>query len=240
MILLKIMRLKNKIALITGASSGIGAAVAKAYAKEGAHVILLARNKKALEKVSDDIHAAGGKATLIPFDLNRLSLIDGLTLSLAERFKKLDIFIGNAGLLGQTGPLIYIPSNIWDEVMNVNATANMRFIRNLHPLLMRSSAGRVIFTSSSIVDDPAPYFSLYKTSKIALNTIALSYSQEIQSTSIKVNIIYPGKVRSKLRANAFPGENPDLLPAPETIIEHYLHLGSEACTSHGKIIDVGV
>ena len=174
-------RLKDRIALITGASRGIGRAVAEAFAREGAHVLLVARTRKSLEPVDDAIKAHGGTATLIPLNLAHGPKIDALGPALYERFGRLDVLVGNAAILGRLSPLPHIPSEHWDQVIAVNVTANWRLIRTLDPLLRRSEAGRVIFvTSSGVAQSGRAYWAPYSVSKAALECLAKTYANETE------------------------------------------------------------
>jgi NAD(P)-dependent dehydrogenase (short-subunit alcohol dehydrogenase family) len=229
--------LTGKTALITGASRGIGAAVAKAYAKAGAHVILLARTRSALEKIDDDIRAEGGSATLMPFNLTRLDEIDKLGPALYEKFGGLDIFVGNAGLLGTLGPLAHSKADEFEKVMAVNVSANYRLIRTLDPLLQKSDAGRAIFVTSGVTHGLRAYWGAYTVSKCALEGLANTYAAETKETNVRVNIVDPGRVRTKMRASAYPGEDPMTLPAPEDIVPVFMDLVSEDCTHHGEVVD---
>ena len=230
--------LTGRIALITGASKGIGAAVAKAYAKAGAHVILVARNKSGLEKIDDEIHEAGGKATLLPLDLMKLDEIDKLGPSIYERFGRLDIFVGNAGLLGTLGPLAQISNREFQHVLDTNVSANFRLIKTLDPLLQASDAGRAIFvsTGTSVVKGRA-YWGTYSLSKAALESMAHVYAAENEKTNLRINVINPGGVRTDMRASAKPGEDPMSLPAPEDITDVFLELASPECKKHGEVVN---
>lgn len=230
--------LTGRIALITGASKGIGAAVAKAYAKAGAHVILVARNKSGLEKIDDEIHEAGGKATLLPLDLMKLDEIDKLGPSIYERFGRLDIFVGNAGLLGTLGPLAQISNREFQHVLDTNVSANFRLIKTLDPLLQASDAGRAIFvsTGASVVKGRA-YWGTYSLSKAALESMAHVYAAENEKTNLRINVINPGGVRTDMRASAKPGEDPMSLPAPEDITDVFLELTSPECKKHGEVVN---
>lgn len=233
------INLNGKIALITGASKGIGAAVAKAYAKAGAHVILIARNKSALEKNDDEIREMGGQATLMPLDLMRLDDLEKLGQILFQRFGKLDIFVGNAGLLGTLGPLPQINNREFQHVMDTNLTANFRLIKTLDPLLQESEAGRVIFVStSSAVTQGRAYWGTYSISKAALETMARVYAAENEKTNLRVNIINPGAVRTDMRAAAMPGEDPMTLPAPKDVVPKFLELASSTCSLHGEVVKI--
>jgi len=229
--------LTGKIALITGASRGIGAAVAKAYAKAGAHVVLTARSVGGLEEVDDAIRAQGGQATLMPLDLLKLDDLDMLGPTLYERFGKLDIFVANAGLLGTLGPITHADPKEFQKVMDTNVTANFRLIRTLDPLLKASDAGRSIFVSTgeSVVHGRA-YWGAYAISKAALESMARVYAAECDKTGIKVNIVNPGKIRTDMRAKAYPGEDPQTLPKPEDITHIFLDLAAEDCSHHGQIL----
>jgi len=231
-------RLKDRIALITGASRGIGRAVAEKFAQEGAHVLLLARNRKALERVDDAIRAAGGKATLIPLELADGKSIDALGPTLYERFGRLDVFVGNAAILGRLSPLTHIPSEHWERVIATNLTANWRLVRTLDPLLRRSDAGRVIFVTSSVAHTAKAYWGPYAVSKAALETLAKTYANETSDSAIKVNIIDPGATATRMRAEAYPGEDQATLRTPEQVAEAFIELALPSFTETGQIIEV--
>ncbi len=225
--------LDGRVALITGASRGIGAAVAKAYAKAGAHVVLTARNTKALEALDDEIRGSGGKATLIPLDLLDHDKIDTLGPALAQKFGRLDIFVGNAGMLGTLGPLGHAKANEWDRVIALNLTANFRLIRTLDPLLRASDAGRVILVTSGAAEGFRAYWGAYAVSKAGLEALARSYKAETDKTNIRVNLVDPGRIRTAMRAEAFPGEDPQTLQTPDEIVETFLELANPSCKRHG-------
>jgi NAD(P)-dependent dehydrogenase (short-subunit alcohol dehydrogenase family) len=231
-------RLKDRIALITGASRGIGRAVAEKFAQEGAHVLLLARNRKALERVDDAIRAAGGKASLAPLELADGKSIDALGPTLYERFGRLDILVGNAAILGRLSPLTHIPSEHWDRVLAVNVTANWRLIRTLDPLLRRSEAGRVIFvTSSGVANSCRAYWAPYSISKAALECLAKTYAHETADSPIKVNLIDPGATATRMRHEAYPGEDQATLAKPEEIAERFVPLAMADFTETGQIVE---
>lgn len=227
-------RLRGRIALITGASRGIGAALAKAFAAEGAHVVLTARNTAALERLDDDIRTAGGQATLIPLDLLDFAKVDMLGPALAEKFGRVDIFVANAGMLGTLTPLPHAEAAEWDRVFGVNVTANFRLIRTLDPLLRASDAGRAIFVTSGAAHGARAYWGAYAASKAALESMARSYAAETAQTPLRVNIVDPGRVRTKMRAEAYPGEDPMTLPAPDDIVETFIALASPDHSGHGE------
>ena len=223
--------LKGKIALVTGASRGIGAAVAKAFAAEGAHVVLVARTVGGLEMVDDAIQAAGGTATLLPLDLTKLDQIAALGPALAEKFKRLDILVANAGILGTLSPVAMSDPKMWDRVFKINVMANYHLIRTLDPLLRGSDAGRAIFVTSGAAHAHMPFWGAYSASKAALEEIAATYAEETAHSPLKVNVIDPGRVRTAMRAEAFPGEDPLKLPEPESLVESFIELASP---QHGK------
>lgn len=229
--------LEGRIALITGASKGIGAAVSKAYAKAGAHVVLIGRSQKGLEEIDDEIKAEGGQATLMPLDLMRLDDLEKLGPTLQERFGKLDIFVGNAGLLGTLRPLQQITVREFQQVMDTNLSANFHLIKTLDPLLQNSDAGRVIFvsTGSGVVKGRA-YWGTYSISKAALESMARVYADETRQTNMRVNLVDPGAIRTDMRASAVPGEDPMSLPAPEDIVGVFLDLASTECQKHGEVV----
>jgi NAD(P)-dependent dehydrogenase (short-subunit alcohol dehydrogenase family) len=232
-------RLKNRIALITGASRGIGRATSRLFAREGAHVLLLARRHQSLEAVDDEIKAAGGTTSLIPLDLVDGATIDALGPSLYERFGKLDILVGNAGVLGGLRPLVHIPSDLWDRVLAVNLTANWRLIRTLDPLLRRSDAGRAIFvTSSGVAKEGRAYWAPYSVSKRALETLVKTYANEAADSDVKVNLVAPGATATAMRAEAYPGEDQDALHGPEEVAQVILDLALPSMTRSGQIVSV--
>lgn len=231
--------LSGRIALVTGASRGIGAAVAKAYAKAGAHVIITARTVGALEKVDDDIRAGGGAATILPLDLLGLEDLDKLGPTIYERFGKLDIFVGNAGLLGTLGPLAHTNASEWTRVFDTNVNANFRLIRTLDPVLRVSDAGRAIFVSTGEgVTAGRAYWGAYGASKAALESMIMAYAAESAQTNLRINIVDPGGVRTGMRAAAKPGEDPMSLPAPEEIVQTFLDLASPTNQRHGQRVEI--
>ncbi len=231
-------RLEGRLALVTGASRGIGRAVALALAAEGADIIAVARprSQAALESLDDEIRALGQNCTLVPFDLKDGNAIDRLGASIHERWGKLDIFVGNAAILGPLSPLGHISVKDFQELLDINVTANWRFIRTLDPLLKASDAGRVIIVSSGNNGKDKAYWGGYMMSKAAVENIALTYSNENKITDINVNVINPGPIRTSMRAKAVPGENPDDLPAPEEIAELFVELAAPDCERNGEVV----
>jgi NAD(P)-dependent dehydrogenase (short-subunit alcohol dehydrogenase family) len=228
--------LAGKVALITGASRGLGAAVALRFAGEGAHVVLAARTVGGLEEVDDAIRAVGGSATLVPFDLRQSAKIDELGAALLDRYGRLDILVGNAGAFGIFSPLGHIPPEIWAEVMDLNLNANWRLIRAMDPLLRAAPAGRAIFVTSGIGRDTLAYWGPYAVSKTGLEMLVKIYAAEISKTGVRVNLVDPGPLRTRLRARAFPGEDPDTLPPPENVTNCFVELASRECTRNGDIV----
>jgi NAD(P)-dependent dehydrogenase (short-subunit alcohol dehydrogenase family) len=234
----KVKRLNKRIALITGASRGIGAAVALRFAEEGAKLYLLARTTGGLEEVDDQIRAAGGSATLIPLDLKDSAAIDRIPAALLEREGRLDILIGNAAMLGSLSPLPHIAPEVWEEVMAVNVNANARLIRALDPLLRSSDAGRAVFVTSGAARASFPYWGAYAASKAALETMVKVYAGEVHKTRMRVNLLDPGVVRTQMRAQAFPGEDPSILPSPSSIADSFVELAATDCARHGEVVTV--
>jgi NAD(P)-dependent dehydrogenase (short-subunit alcohol dehydrogenase family) len=231
-------RLAGKIALVTGASRGIGAAVSVHFAGEGAHLVLAARTVGGLEEVDDRVQAAGGSATLVPFDLREFGKIDELAAALYERYGRLDILVGNAAEFGIFSPAGHIDPKLWDEVIGLNLTANWRLIRAMDPLLRAAPAGRAIFVTSRLGRDALPYYGPYAVAKAGLETLVRSYSGELGRTAVRVNLIDPGIVRTRLRAQIFPGEDPAHLPGPESVADAFLELALPECTHNGEIVTV--
>jgi NAD(P)-dependent dehydrogenase (short-subunit alcohol dehydrogenase family) len=231
-------RLAGKIALITGASRGIGAAVAERFAGEGAHLVLVARTVGGLEETDDRVRTAGGSATLVPFDLRDFIKIDELGAALYERYGRLDILIGNAAEFGVFSPLGHIDPDAWSEVLDLNLTANWRLIRAMDPLLRMAPSGRAVFVTSRLARDALPYYGAYAVSKAGLETMVRIYAGEIARTAVRVNLIDPGIARTRLRARIFPGENPESIPEPETVAEAFLDLVLPECTRNGEVVGI--
>src|SRR3712207_602824 len=229
--------LAGRIALVTGASRGIGRAAALAYAKAGAHVIALARTQGALEELDDAIREAGSSATLVPADLCDFDALDRLGAAIRERWGKLDVLLGNAGLLGELAPLSHIDQPVWDAVMAVNVTANWRLIRSLDPLLRKSDTGRAIFLSSGAAHKCTAYWGPYSVSKAALEALVRTYAAETATTPVRVMLVNPGPLRTRMRAAAMPGEDPQTLRTPEELAPHLVRLASPEWSESGKLYD---
>ena len=225
--------------MITGATRGIGAAVAERFAAEGAHVILVGRTQGGLEETDDRVRAAGGTATLVPADLTDFDAIDNLGAAIAERWGHLDILVGNAGTLGTLGPVGHTTPAVWEEVFALNVTVNWRLIRSFDALLRNSEAGRAIFVTSGAASRVLPYWGAYSASKAALESMAKVYAAEVATTNIRVNLLDPGATRTQMRALAMPGEDPQTLKPPEEITEFFLELAGSDCQQNGETIRVG-
>ncbi len=231
--------LAARIALVTGASRGIGQEAALALAAAGAHVIALARTQGGLEALDDAIRAAGGAATLVPLDLADFDALDRLGHTIHERWGKLDILVGNAGVLGPIGPLNHIDPKPFERVFAVNVTANYRLIRSLDPLLRASDAGRAIFISSAAGSRAQAYWGCYGASKAALDLMVRDWAEEIRNiTKVKAMLLNPGRTRTKMRAEAAPGEDPATLPPPSEIAPFIVEMAGPAWLESGRIFDV--
>lgn len=228
-------RFAGRTVLVTGASRGIGRAVGVGFAREGAHVILLARTVGGLEELDDEIRAFGGTATLVTLDLRQADKVDQIGPSIYQRWGKLDVLVGNAGVLGPLSPLPHITSDAFAEVIDTNLTANWRLMRSLEPLLRRSDAGRAIFVSSGAAQSNMAYWGPYSAAKAGLEALARTWAAELASTPVRVNIINPGPIRTGMRAKAFPGEDANTLKTPEDIVPLFLKLAEPALTETGKL-----
>jgi NAD(P)-dependent dehydrogenase (short-subunit alcohol dehydrogenase family) len=239
-------RLAGRIALVTGASRGIGAAVARRYAAEGAQVVLVARTVGGLEETDDaiqaDARAAGREpvpATLVPIDIAVGENIDRMALAVAERFGRLDVLVGNAGMYGPQMPTAQIEPAEWERTFAVNVTANFRLIRACEPLLRASPSGRAIFVTSAITRSGgrSAYKASYATTKIALEALVRAWAAELEKTPIRVNLVNPGGVRTEMHAEAWPGLDPMKFPPPEAVTEAFVALAEPSCDRHGEVVN---
>lgn len=229
--------LEGRIAVVTGASRGIGRAAAIALAGAGAHVVAVARTQGALEELDDAIRAVGSSATLVPLDLTDYEAIDRLGAAINARWRRLDILVGNAGILGALMPIGHITPKVWGQVMDVNVTANWRLIRSLDPLLRMSDAGRAIFVSSGAASTCRAYWGPYAVSKAALEALVRTYAAENETTAIKAMLLNPGPLRTAMRRSAMPGEDPETLRTPEEFAPQIVRLASPAWSETGQLYD---
>lgn len=230
--------LSGRLALVTGASRGIGYFLALELAKRGAHVIAVARTVGGLEELDDEISKLGGKATLVPLDITDMDAIDRLGASIYERWGKLDIMVANAGVLGTISPIGHIEVKDFEKVMNVNVTSVWRLIRTTDPLLRASDAGRAILLSSGAAHTARAFWGPYAASKAALEVMARSWAEETQRLPLRINSVNPGATRTAMRAKAMPGEDPDTLPHPQEVAARIVALADPALTQTGKLFDI--
>ena len=229
--------LANRIALVTGASRGIGFATAKALATAGAHIVATARTQGGLEELDDEIQKDGGSTTLVPLNLTDSDGIARLGAGLHERYGKLDILVGNAGVLGPSSPVGHIELKTFNDVMAVNVSANFQLIRCMEPLLKQSDAGRAVFITSGAANKATAYVSPYAASKAALETLARAWAQETANTPLRVNLFNPGPVRTRMRATLMPGEDPATLETPEQIAKFIVPMCAPDWTETGQFYD---
>lgn len=227
-----------RVVVVTGASRGIGYALAKAFGAAGAHVVAIARTVGGLEELDDAIKAEGGQATLVPLDLKDHDAIDRMGLALYERFGRVDVLVGNAGVLGTITPLGHLKPKDFDELLSVNVTANYRLIRSLDPLLRQSEAGRALFVTSGATRKAKPFWAGYAMSKAALEAMVRTYAAEMINTPVRVNLLNPGPVRTAMRAKAVPGEDPTTLAQPDSLLQPVMELTSPSFAETGVIYDV--
>ena len=231
-------RLNHKIALVTGASRGIGYHIARLLAAEGAHVLAVARTVGGLEELDDEIKAAGGSATLIPLDLADMAAIDRLGGVIAERWGRLDVLVANAGLLGVLAPIGHIEAKVFERTMTLNVTATWRLIRSLDPLLRLSPGGRAVVLSSGAAHSCKAFWGLYAATKAAEEALVRSWANETANLPLRVNSVNPGATRTAMRALAMPGEDPDTLPGPADVAARIVPLVLEDVTATGQLFDV--
>jgi NAD(P)-dependent dehydrogenase (short-subunit alcohol dehydrogenase family) len=229
--------LAGRIAVVTGASRGIGYAAALALAEAGAHVVAVARSTGGLEELDDAIRAKGGAATLVPLDLKDYAGIDRLGGAIFERWGRLDILFANAGVLGVVTPLGHLDPKVWDNAFAVNVTANWRLIRSFDPLLRQSDAGRALFVTNGITRSLLPYWGSYSITKAALEALVRTYGSEIANTSVRANLFSPGALRTHMRAQAMPGEDPDTLPKPDVVAADIVRMLSPDYTENKVLFE---
>lgn len=225
----------KRIVLITGASRGIGEAVAKRFAREGMHVIAVAKNGTLLEALDDAIKAEGGSATMVQLDLTEFPKIDQLAAMIQERFGRLDVLVGNAAILGEITPIAHSDPNEWHKTIDINLHANFHLIRTCDALLRASESPRAVFVSSGVAARISPYWGAYAVSKAALEMMVKTYAAENEKTNFRINLLDPGRTRTRMRAQAFPGENPESLPTPESLTDLFLKLAQPELLESGKV-----
>jgi len=230
--------LAGRIALVTGASRGIGRAVAVELARRGAHVVALARTQGGLEDLDDEIRALGGEATLVPCNMTDFDALDRLGAALHERWGRLDILVANAGVLGKLTPISHCDPDAWESVFSVNVTANQRLLRSMDMLLRASDAGRVVALTSGVAQRVRAFWGPYAASKAALEVMVRAYAAETENvSSVRAMLVNPGPLRTKMRAAAMPGEDPNTLKTPEEFAPKLAELCAPAWTETGKLYD---
>ncbi|MCA1403293.1 SDR family NAD(P)-dependent oxidoreductase [Ensifer sp. IC3342] len=230
--------LKDRVALVTGASRGIGYFTALELAKAGAHVIACARTVGGLEELDDAIKAVGGSATLVPFDLADMAAIDKLGGAIHERWGKLDILVANAGVLGTISPIGHVEAKVFEKVMTINVTATWRLIRSVEPLLVKSDAGRALVISSGAAHKCRPFWGPYSASKAAVEALARTWAHETQRLPLRILSVDPGPTRTAMRAQAMPGEDPMTVPHPSEVAAALMPLVGPEQTETGKLFIV--
>ena len=228
--------LSGQVALVTGASRGIGRAVALELAKHGAHLVLIARTQGALEDVDDEIRKLGESATLLPMDLRKGETLDPLGPTLQQRFGRLDILVHNAGALGKLTPAGHIFPKDFDECVAVNLTATFRLIRTCAPLLVLAPAGRAVFVTSTVASAPRAFWGAYGATKAGMENLVLSWAQEVEKTALRINLFNPGGTATRMRAQAFPGEDPNTLPQPADVAPALVTLCLPDMQAHGTLV----
>jgi NAD(P)-dependent dehydrogenase (short-subunit alcohol dehydrogenase family) len=228
--------LGGQVALVTGASRGIGAATALALSRLGAHVVITARTVGGLEETDDAIRAGGGASTLLPLDLTESASIDAIGPSLYQRFGRLDILVHAAGMLGKLTPVPHILDTDWEGVVTVNLSAGLRLIRTAAPLLLAAEAGRAVFLTDVLVRQPRAYWGIYGATKAGLEHLVRSWVEETRTTRLRINLFDPGAVATRLRASAMPGEDPATLPRPADVAPMLAGLCLPGETRHGAIV----
>ncbi len=229
--------LKDQIALVTGASRGIGRAVAIELAKRGAHLVLVARTQGGLEETDDAIRAVGNTATLLPLDLKNGESLDPIGPTLQQRFGRLDILVHNAGVLGKLTPASHILPQDFNDCLAVNFVSAYRLIRTCAPLLVVAPAGRAVFISTSVAPAPRAFWGAYGSTKAGMENLVLSWAQEVEKTNLRINLFNPGGTATRMRAQAFPGEDPNTLPRPEDVAPSLAELCMPATTAHGTRVN---
>ncbi|WP_019220478.1 SDR family NAD(P)-dependent oxidoreductase [Bartonella senegalensis] len=228
----------GRVALVTGASRGIGYHLALELAERGAHIIALARTISGLTELDNQIRKKGARTTLIPIDLHHMENIDSLAVSIAQRWGKLDIMIANAGILGTLSPIAHTENKVFEDVFQINLISQWRLMKAVEPLLRQSDAGRAILLSSSVAHIARAFWGPYAASKAALEIISRCWAEELKQTPIKINCVDPGATRTTMRAQAMPGEDPQNLPSPQEVAAKIAYLFSPDLKETGKLFNV--
>ncbi|EFH34359.1 SDR family NAD(P)-dependent oxidoreductase [Brucella abortus] len=230
--------LRGRLALVTGASRGIGYFLSLELAKRGAHVIAVARTVGGLEELDDEIRKLGSSATLVPLDITDMEALDRLGGTIHERWGKLDILVANAGILGTISPIGHVEAKTFEKVMNINVTSVWRLIRSVDPLLRASDTGRAIMLSSGVAHSCRAFWGPYAASKAAVEVMARCWAEETKKMKLKINSVNPGATRTAMRAQAMPGEDPETLPTPQSVAEKIVKLADPKLEVTGKLFDV--
>ena len=227
--------LSGNVILVTGASRGIGHAVALAAARAGADMIITGRTIGALEELDDAIKASGAHATIVEHDMSDFAALPRLAAAIHERWGRLDGLVANAAMLGTLTPLSHLDQNVWDETISINLTAQWHLLKAMEPLLIAAPAGRALLVSSGAAHGSYPFWGAYAVSKAGLEAMGRVWAGETEQTNLRVNMINPGGTATSMRAAAFPGENPQTLPTPDAIAPAFLQLLSRSCQDHGQL-----
>ncbi|UXN07292.1 SDR family NAD(P)-dependent oxidoreductase [Bartonella sp. HY761] len=230
--------LGGKVALVTGASRGIGKAFCLELAKRQCHIIAVARTVGGLEELDDEVQALGGTTTLVPLDLSDMDGIDRLGASIFERWGYLDILLANAGILGPISPVAHIEASEFDKIMAINVTSQWRLIRSTEPLLREAMAGRAILMSSGAAHRVRAFWGAYGASKAALEVLGRAWADEMRQTNLRINLVNPGATRTDMRAKAMPGEDPLTLPTAAEVASSMIPLVAPDLNDHGRLFDV--
>ncbi|WP_455481431.1 SDR family NAD(P)-dependent oxidoreductase [Bartonella sp. B12(2025)] len=230
--------LHGRVALVTGASRGIGYYLALELAARGAHIIALARTISGLTELDNQIRKKGARATLIPLDLHHMENIDALGVSIAKQWKKLDIMVANAGILGTLSPIAHVENTVFENIFQINLISQWRLMKAVEPLLRESDAGRAILLSSSVAHVPRAFWGPYAASKAALEIVARCWAEELKQTPIKINCVNPGATRTTMRAQAMPSEDPQTLPSPQEVAAKIAYLSSPDLKETGRLFNV--
>jgi NAD(P)-dependent dehydrogenase (short-subunit alcohol dehydrogenase family) len=231
------LKLQDRIALVTGANRGIGLAVARLFAREGASLLLAGRNVEALARTRDEIAASGGNARVFAVTLDDPASVRNLAREVADAVPRLDVFVANAASLGARVPLVKYPLDVWQHTFRTNVEANLLLLQELDPLLNASDSARVIMLSAGVARQGKATTGSYAVSKAALEAIVRIYAIETAGTSVRINVINPGPTRTTMRAQAAPDEDPATLKTPEDIAPLFVELAAAECQRQGDVVN---